>query len=208
MQGKGCLIAGGAVAVILGAIALYGVGVYNSLVGKEEEVTKSWAQVENVYQRRADLIPNLVQTVKGAANFESETLQKVVEARAGATQVKFDAGAAPASAEQLQAFQEAQAGLGSALSRLLVTVERYPELKANGNFRELQAQLEGAENRIAVERKRFNDATRTFNKSIKQFPGVLYANTFGFEEKPYFEAEEGVEQAPEVEFDFTNEPGQ
>lgn len=208
MKGKGCLIAGGAALVILGMIALYAVGMYNSLVGKQEEVTKSWAQVENVYQRRADLIPNLVQTVKGAANFESETLQKVIEARASATQVKIAAGDAPASADQLRAFQEAQAGLGSALSRLLVTVERYPELKANANFRDLQAQLEGAENRITVERKRFNDATRTFNQAIKQFPGVLYANLFGFEEKPYFEAEEGVEQPPEVEFDFTNEPGE
>ena len=173
-------------------------GTYNTMVTKSEKVNEKWAQVENVYQRRADLIPNLVNTVKGYAAHEKETLQGVIEARAKATSVNIDAS--NLNAQNLQAFQAAQAGLSQALSKLMVVVERYPELKANQNFLELQSQLEGTENRIAIERKRFNEATREYNTYIKMFPKNMIAGMFGFTEKPYFKAEKGAEKAPEVKF--------
>ena len=178
------------------AVTLPGCG-YNRLVSLQEGVESAWSQVENVYQRRADLIPNLVATVKGAAEFEQETLTQVVEARSKISQMSFEN--AP-DAAQLEEFQQAQSGLSSALSRLLVVVERYPELKATQAFRDLQAQLEGTENRIAVERRRFNEATRTYNTKRRQFPTVITAKLFGFDDKPYFQAIEGAEAPPTVEF--------
>ena len=171
---------------------------YNSMVTKQEAVTSQWAQVQNVYQRRADLIPNLVNTVKGYANFEKSTLTAVVEARAKATSVNVDAS--KLDANSLQKFQEAQDGLKTAYSKLLLIVENYPDLKANQNFLELQSQLEGTENRITVERMKFNDATRDYNAYIRKFPQVLTAKMFGFKEKPYFKAVEGTEKAPPVNF--------
>ncbi|MBK3518839.1 LemA family protein [Carboxylicivirga marina] len=171
---------------------------YNTMVDKNENVDASWAQVENVYQRRADLIPNLVNTVKGYAEHEKETLTGVIEARSKATSVNINAD--NLNEANLAQFQQAQAGLTSALSKLMVVMERYPDLKANQNFMDLQAQLEGTENRIAVERKKFNDATRDYNAYIKKFPRVIYASWFDFEKKPYFQAEAGSEKAPKVEF--------
>jgi LemA protein len=191
------LIGCGVLVVIALALVATGVGSYNRLVELEEGVDNSWSQVENVYQRRADLIPNLVATVKGAKDFEQETLTKVVEARAKVGQVSFEN--AP-DAKQLAQFEAAQSQLSSALSRLLVVVERYPELKATDAFRDLQAQLEGTENRITVERKRFNDTTLTYNKTRRRFPTILLANIMGFGDKPYFEATEGAEEPPKVEF--------
>jgi len=188
--------------IILGVLALlvfYGISVNNSLVTAEEQVNSAWAQVENQYQRRADLIPNLVNTVRGAADFESETLQDVIEARSRATSVNIDANDLN-NPEMFQQFQEAQSQLSGALSRLLVTVERYPELQANQNFRDLQVQLEGTENRIATERMRFNQAAQGFNTQIRKFPTSLFASILGFDQKEYFQAEEGAEQAPEVDF--------
>ena len=161
---------------------------YNNMVSLDEQVDSQWANVENAYQRRADLIPNLVNTVKGAADFESETLQNVVEARAKATQTTVN----PNDPQSLQNFRQAQGNLGSALSRLMVVVEKYPELKANRNFLELQAQLEGTENRIAVERRKFNEVSQTYNSTIRKFPNVIYSGWFGFEKKPYFEADKGA----------------
>ena len=171
---------------------------YNQMVQKGEVVTEQWANVENVYQRRSDLIPNLVNTVKGYADFEQETLTQVIEARSKATSVTVDAD--NLNPAMLNQFQEAQAGLSSALSRLLVVIERYPDLKANQNFLDLQAQLEGTENRIAVERRKFNEVARDYNTYIKQFPRNIYASIFNFESKAYFEAEEGASEAPEVQF--------
>lgn len=171
---------------------------YNRMVTLEESVDNQWAQVENVYQRRADLIPNLVNTVKGYADFEKETLTQVIEARAKATSTTIDAGSL--TPENLQQFEQAQQGLSSALSRLMVVAERYPELKANQNFLELQAQLEGTENRIAVERKKFNDVVRDYNTSIRRFPANISAAIFGFDKKGYFEATPGSESPPEVKF--------
>jgi LemA protein len=171
---------------------------YNRMIELEEGVTSQWAQVENAYQRRADLIPNLVSTVKGYADFEQETLTQVIEARAKATSVNIDPQNLDASA--IQQFQQMQDGLGSALSRLMVVVERYPDLKANQNFLDLQAQLEGTENRIAVERKKFNDATMAYNRYIRKFPQLIVASIFGFDKKEYFEAREGSETPPTVEF--------
>lgn len=168
------------------------------MVEKQETVVSQWAQVENVYQRRADLIPNLVATVKGYADFEKETLNGVIEARSKASSISINAE--DLSPEAIAQYQKAQSQLSGALSRLLVTVERYPDLKANQNFLELQAQLEGAENRITVERKKFNEVTKEYNTYIKQFPRVIYAGWFDFEKKGYFEAEEGSEKAPKVEF--------
>ncbi len=188
--------------IILGVLALlvfYGISVNNSLVTAEEQVNSAWAQVENQYQRRADLIPNLVNTVRGAADFESETLQDVIEARSRATSVNINANDLN-NPEMFQQFQEAQSQLSGALSRLLVTVERYPELQANQNFRDLQVQLEGTENRIATERMRFNQAAQGFNTQIRKFPTSLFASILGFDQKEYFQAEEGAEQAPEVDF--------
>ena len=173
-------------------------GSYNSMVTMEENVTASWAQVENVYQRRADLIPNLVATVQGYADFEKETLQGVIEARSKATSVTIDP--TNMDAQAMQQFQSAQDGLSSALSRLMVVVERYPDLKANQNFMDLQTQLERTENRITVERRNFNTAAQGFNTYIRQFPKNILASLFGFEKKAYFTAQEGAEQAPKVEF--------
>jgi LemA protein len=187
-----------ALLLLIGVIAaVFVAGIYNRLVGLEEGVEAAWSQVENVYQRRADLIPNLVETVRGARDFERETLTAVVEARARVGQVNIQG--AP-SAAQLESFQQAQDGLSSALSRLLVVVERYPELTATQNFRDLQVQLEGTENRIAVERRRFNEAARAFNTARRRVPAIFVARILGFDEKPYFEAVQGADQAPAVDF--------
>lgn len=174
-------------------------GTYNNMVTQDEAVNANWAQVENVYQRRADLIPNLVNTVKGYAAHEQETLEGVIEARSKATAVNVKPE--NLDAQSLQQFQQAQSGLSSALSRLMVVVERYPDLKANQNFLDLQAQLEGTENRITVERRKFNESARAFNTYIRTFPKNIYANLFGFDKKAYFEADQGAEKAPEVSFD-------
>ena len=171
---------------------------YNKMVDMQEQVSSQWAQVENVYQRRADLIPNLVNTVKGYAEHEQETLTQVIEARSKATSVKIDP--ANMTPEAMEQFNQAQEGLSSALSRLMVVIERYPDLKANQNFMDLQAQLEGTENRIAVERKKFNEVTQAYNSYIRQFPQLIYAGWFGFDKKQYFEARPGAETAPEVRF--------
>lgn len=173
-------------------------GTYNKMVSMDEAVVSQWAQVENVYQRRADLIPNLVNTVKGYAAHESETLTGVIEARAKATSTSIDPS--NLTSENIQAFQQAQGGLSSALSKLMVVVERYPDLKANQNFLELQSQLEGTENRITVERQKFNTSAQGYNTYIKMFPKNLYANMFDFEEKAYFKAQENANEAPKVEF--------
>ncbi len=189
------------IAVILLLVLLFiawGTGIYNNLVTLEEKVSAQWAQVENVYQRRADLIPNLVNTVKGYAEHEQETFTKVIEARAKASSVTIDP--TNLTPEALRQFEQAQGELSSALSRLLVTVEQYPDLKANQNFLELQAQLEGTENRITVERQKFNDTAREYNTSIRSFPRNIIAGLFGFDRKPYFEAKPGADEAPKVEF--------
>lgn len=197
----GCL----AVIVLVAGVVMWGVGVHNELVGLDEGVNTAWAQVENAYQRRADLIPNLVKTVEGAADFERETLTDVIEARSRATQVQItpDNLSDPAA---LARFQRAQDGLSSALSRLLVVIERYPELKANQNFLQLQDELAGTENRIAVERRRFNEAARGYNTTRRRIPNVYIARLSGFDEKAYFEAREGADEAPEVDFNFRREP--
>lgn len=183
---------------VLAIIALWAVNGYNGLVAGEEEVESAWSQVENQYQRRADLVPNLVATVKGYAAHEQETLEGVVEARAKATQITIDP--ANATPEQLLAFQQAQGELSQALGRLLAVAENYPDLKANENFRDLQAQLEGTENRITVARQQFNDSARAYNTKVRRFPSNIIASICGFEKKPYFEAEEGANKAPKVEF--------
>ncbi len=177
---------------------LWGKNTYNSLVNSEEKVTGAWSQVENVYQRRADLIPNLVNTVKGYADFEQKTLTQVIEARSKATGVNVNAENLDEAS--IQQFQQAQQGLSSALSRLMVVVERYPDLKANQNFMDLQSQLEGTENRITVERRNFNETAQNYNAQIRRFPSNIFAGLFGFERKAYFKADEGAEQAPEVQF--------
>lgn len=171
---------------------------YNKMVTMDEGVSAQWSNVENVYQRRADLIPNLVNTVKGYAEHERETLEDVIEARAKATSVTIDPS--KLDAQSIQKFQEAQDGLSSALSRLMVVMERYPDLKANQNFMDLQAQLEGTENRIAVERRKFNETAQQYNTYIRRFPQVLFAGMFNFDKKAYFEAQKGAEKAPEVQF--------
>jgi LemA protein len=171
---------------------------YNSMVKLDEQVQSQWAQVENIYQRRADLIPNLVASVKGAANFEQSTLTKVIEARAKATSIQVDP--TKLSPETIAKFQAAQGELGSALGRLLVVSENYPQLKANQNFLELQSQLEGTENRITVERMKFNQVTQEYNSKIRTFPNNLFAGMFGFQKKGYFQAEAGSNKAPKVEF--------
>ena len=188
------------IVALLAILIIYGIGVNNRFVTAEESVESAWAQVENQYQRRADLIPNLVNTVQGAADFEQETLQSVIEARSRATSINLQANDLNDPAK-IQQFQAAQEQLSGALSRLLVSVERYPELKANANFRDLQAQLEGTENRIATERKRFNDTARQYNTEIRKFPGSLIASITGFDRKAYFEANEGAEQPPLVDFE-------
>ena len=187
------------IVLIVAVLAVvWGITGYNGLVSMDEGVQTKWADVETQYQRRADLIPNLVNTVKGYAAHESETLQAVVEARAKATSVNIDP--TNMSAEQIANFQKAQDGVSSALGRLLVTVEKYPDLKANENFRELQAQLEGTENRISVARRDYNEAARKYNTTLRSFPKNILAGMFGFEKKAYFEAQEGSEQAPTVQF--------
>lgn len=191
------------VLIVIAVIALIGYsnikGTYNNMVQQDEGIGAAWAQVENQYQRRADLIPNLVNTVKGYADFEQETLTGVIEARAKATSVTIDPS--NLSQEAIANFEQAQQGLSGALSRLLVSVERYPDLKANTQFQQLQVQLEGTENRISVERRNFNETVRSYNTYIRSFPKNLYANIFGFEQKGYFEATAGSESAPEVSFD-------
>lgn len=202
---KGLVVAVGLVAALVGlalVVVLWGVGVNNKIVGKNQAVDAQWANVQNVYQRRADLIPNLVNTVRGAANFEKSTLESVVQARASATQVKLDPSRAPDDPQQLQAFQGAQDQLSSALSRLLVVVERYPELRANQNFRDLQTQLEGTENRIANERRVFNEVVRDYNTFIQKVPATFVASFRNFKPKPYFEATAGSERPPQVQFEF------
>lgn len=175
-----------------------GIRINNNLVTKEETVNQAWANVENVYQRRLDLIPNLVNTVKGVANFEQQTLTAVIEARAKATSVQIN----PKNLDEgsLQKFQEAQNGVSSALGRLMVVVEKYPELKATQNFSELQAQLEGTENRISVERRNFNEAAQGYNTYLRKFPNSMFAGMFGFQQKAYFKAQEGADKAPQVQF--------
>lgn len=183
---------------VIAVIAIYGVSSYNSMVSQEEAVGTAWSNVENQYQRRADLIPNLVSTVKGYAAHEKETFDAVVSARAKATQTTVSID--DLTPEKMEAYQRAQGEVGSALSRLLAVTENYPELKANENFQTLQAQLEGTENRISVERRNFNDVARAYNTSIRRFPKNIFAGMFGFEKRPYFEAQEGAEKAPEVKF--------
>ncbi len=198
-----------ALAVVVGVPLLLGLGgcnSYNSLVSAKQGVDQQWAQVETVYQRRADLIPNLVNTVSGSANFERSVLKEVTEARASVGQLKLSSQGAPESAEQLAQFQKAQGALGSALSHLLVVSERYPDLRASAGFRDLQVQLEGTENRITVERQRFNDAVRAYNTRAQTFPTLIVARLFNFQPKPYFTAEAGSEKAPKVEFNFSS-PG-
>ena len=194
---KSYIVIGVIIVIVLG-IFLWFKGSYNQMVGRSEAVSAQWSNVENQYQRRADLIPNLVNTVKGYAEHEKTTLAEVVEARAKATQmqVNFD----NLDAQTIQKFNAVQGELSSALSRLMVSVERYPDLKANENFRDLQAQLEGTENRIAVERRKFNEEVQSYNKYIRFFPQNIVAGMFGFSSKPYFEAAEGPEKAPEVKF--------
>ena len=189
--------------IVLALVAMAGGG-YNHLVKLQQAADSQWAQVQNVYQRRADLIPNLVSTVSGAANFEKSTLTEVVQARASVGQVKIDANSAPTDPAKLAAFEQAQGQLSSALSRLLVVAEKYPDLKATDNFRDLQAQLEGTENRISVERRDFNTAVQNYDTAIKSFPAVFYAGMFGFQPKPYFTASPGAETPPKVQFDFGN----
>lgn len=186
------------IAAIVVAVALWAVAGYNSLVNADEAVSTAWSNVENQYQRRADLIPNLVNTVKGYAAHEKETLDAVVSARTRATQVTVDAD--NMTPEKLAEYQKVQGEVGAALSRLIAISESYPDLKANRNFLELQAQLEGTENRISVERRNFNEAAKKYNASIRRFPNNLLAGMFGFEKRPYFEAQEGAEKAPEVSF--------
>ncbi|MBP9927453.1 MAG: LemA family protein [Cyclobacteriaceae bacterium] len=182
----------------LGIIIFWFIGMYNGMAAKDQIVKSTWGNVESDYQRRSDLIPNLVSTVKGYADFEKETLTKVIEARASATQVKIDAS--NLTPENMAAFQQAQSGLSSSLGRLLAVAENYPDLKANQNFLDLQAQLEGTENRISVSRKRFNDAVLVFNTSIVGFPRAIVASISGWKEKGYFKSDEGAEKAPEVKF--------
>jgi len=207
--GIGCAIFAVLGIILLLIIVLAG-GSYNRLVKLSQGVDAQWAQVQNVYQRRADLIPNLVSTVSGAANFEKSTLTEITAARASVGQVKVNPNAAPTDPAQLAEFDRAQAQLGSALSRLLVVVERYPDLKATVNFRDLQAQLEGTENRISVERRDFNLAVQAYNTAVKSFPAVFYSGVLGFQAKPYFNATSGADTPPKVQFDFgkpaTNKP--
>ena len=198
------MTSGAKIGLIIGAILLLFIlwlaSAYNNLVKTDENATQAWAQVENAYQRRADLIPNLVKTVKGAANFEKGTLESVIRARAEATSVKID----PTNLNEasIEAFEKAQNGLSASLGRLLMVMENYPELKATENFKELQSQLEGTENRISVDRKKFNECVQSYNVRVRRFPINLVAGIFGFEEKGYFKATEGAEKAPEVDFEF------
>jgi LemA protein len=187
-----------AIWIILGILLLLIIGGYNGLVSSRENVNKAWANVETAYQRRSDLIPNLVATVKGAADFEKSTIEGVIEARAKATQITVNAN--DLTPEKLQQFQQAQAQLSGALGRLLAVAENYPQLKAVGNFSELQSQIEGTENRINEARRQFNEAAQSYNISRQKFPRVIIASLLGFKEKPYFEADKGSEKAPQVKF--------
>ncbi len=200
--GIGCAAVAAILIFVLIVFGLALAGSYNRLVRLSQGVNTQWAQVQNVYQRRADLIPNLVNTVSGAANFEKSTLVEVTQARASVGQVKIDPNTAPTDPAKLAEFQKAQGQLSSALSRLLVVSEQYPDLKANANFRDLQAQLEGTENRITVARMDFNNAVQSYDTAVKSFPAALYANMFGFTEKPYFQATAGAETPPKVNFNF------
>ncbi len=193
------------VALVSASVLLTGCG-YNRLVSLRQQTESSWADVENVYQRRADLVPNLVKTVEGAASFEKSTLTDVIKARQQVTNIKLDPNSPPATPEAMSAFQQTQDALSGALSRLLVTVERYPDIKANANFRDLQVQLEGTENRITVERRKFNESVQAYNTAIKQFPTIVYSGFLGFKDRPYFSARAGAENAPEVNFDFGAKP--
>jgi len=191
--------------IIVGVILLFVIimfswvsGKYNGLVTKEEGTKQAWAQVQNVYQRRSDLIPNLVETVKGVANFEKSTLTDVVNARAKATQITVDPS--KLTPDQIQKFQGAQDGLSSSLGRLMVVMEKYPDLKANQNFLDLQTQLESTENRITVERRNFNEVVQDYNVSVRSFPSNIFASMFGFQQKGYFQAEAGAEKAVKVKF--------
>jgi LemA protein len=195
-----------AIVVLALFIGLWAMGSYNGLVNRQQAPNAQWAQVQNVYQRRADLVPNLVSTVSGAANFEKSTLIAVTDARASVGKVQLPAGSAPTDPAQLAAFEQAQGQLGSALSRLLVVSERYPDIKATAGFRDLQAQLEGTENRIAVERGRFNDAVLDYDSAIRRFPAVILAGMMGFTPRPYFTATPGSETPPKVQFDFSATP--
>jgi LemA protein len=187
----------GAVIVVL---AWKGCSSYNGLVGLDEGVNQAWAQVQNQYQRRADLIPNLVETVKGAANFEKGTLEAVIQARANATRPEINAGNLLNNPQAFQQFQQAQDNLGAALGRLMVVVEKYPDLKANQNYLDLQTQLEGTENRISVERKRFNEVVQNYNSTRRVFPTNIFAGMFGFQQRPYFQATNEAQQVPKVDF--------
>ena len=189
----------GVVVAILAVLLFAGCNSYNGFVNGEEEVEKAWSNVQTQYQRRADLVKSLVATVKGAADFEQETLTQVTNARARATSINIDAS--NLTAEQIAQFEAAQGQLSQGLGRLLATAENYPQLQATQGFRDLQAQLEGTENRIAVARDRFNEEATEFNKSVRRFPGTVFASVFGFEEKPQFQAQAGTENAPEINFD-------
>ncbi len=202
---KFALGCGGVGAVLLLIAVVLGIGgcsSYNKLVSLSQGTDGAWANVQNVYQRRLDLIPNLVATVQGAANFEKSTITEVTAARASVGQVKLDPNQAPKDAESLKRFEQAQGALSSALSRLLVVAERYPELRATQGFRDLQAQLEGTENRIAVERRTFNEAVQGYNTAVKRFPAMLFAGALGFPPKPYFQSTAGAETPPKVQFEF------
>ena len=204
--GKILLAIVGVLVVVAIIVALSISGIYNRLVVLQQGTDSAWAQVQNVYQRRADLVPNLVNTVAGAANFEKSTLEEVTAARASVGRVQLPATGAPTDPAQLAQFQQAQAQLGGALSRLLVVSERYPTLTATAGFRDLQAQLEGTENRISVERGRFNDAVQAYNTALKSFPAVLFAGMFGHSARPYFTATAGSDKPPAVQFDFGAKP--
>jgi LemA protein len=195
---RNLIIVAGIILVVLLLTVFPAISAYNGMVSRQEGVGAAWSQVENVYQRRADLIPNLVETVKGYANFEKSTLEAVINARAAATKVTVSPEKLDAAS--LQAFQQAQNNIGSALGRLMVVVEKYPDLKANQNFLQLQAQLEGTENRITVERQKFNEVAKDYNTYIRTFPKNMFAGMFGFEKKAYFEAAEGSEKVPTVKF--------
>jgi LemA protein len=199
---KGFLAILAILTILVVVVLIGGCGTYNRLVGLKQQVDRSWADVQNVYQRRADLIPNLVRTVEGAANFEKTTLTDVIQARQQVTNVQVDPNVAPSDPQTLERFQQTQDQLSNTLSRLLVVVERYPELKANANFQELQTQLEGTENRIAVERRKFNETVQSYNTAVQTMPTALFAGLLGFSPRPYFTAREGADVAPQVDFNF------
>jgi LemA protein len=203
MKWLGCLAVIVVLALVVGGVA---VGAYNNLVGLGQGVDAQWAQVENQYQRRADLVPNLVATVKGAADFEKSTLEAVVNARASVGQTTIDPKNLPNDPAAMAKYQQAQDALSGALSRLMVVVERYPDLKANANFRDLQTQLEGTENRVAVERMRFNEKAQAYNTARLRFPTVIFANLLGMKEKAYFQSTPGSQQPPNVNFNFGASP--